>query len=43
LQLNAEEFNQIHSLLKLLTGVSDEKFRELIIQSAVLDTSGDTE
>ena len=38
-----QDINRLHSLLKSLIDVSDDKFRELILKATVLDTSGDSE
>ncbi|MEM1071129.1 MAG: hypothetical protein AAGI63_19640, partial [Planctomycetota bacterium] len=43
LSIEADDVNQLHALLQTLTDVSDERFRELILESRVLDTSGDFE
>ncbi|MEM8670599.1 MAG: sulfatase-like hydrolase/transferase [Planctomycetota bacterium] len=43
LSIEADDANQLHALLQTLTDVSDERFRELILESRVLDTSGDFE
>ena len=43
MQLSAENVSNLIAFLKLLDDVSDERFRELILEASVLDTSSDPE
>jgi arylsulfatase A len=40
IRLDAKDISHLHALLQTLDEVSDKKFRELILKSKVLDTSG---
>jgi spore coat protein CotH len=39
MQLSTEDVSNLIAFLKLLDDVSDERFRELILNASVLDTS----
>ena len=43
MQLSAEDMSNLIAFLKLLDDVSDVRFRELILEASVLDTSSDSE
>ena len=41
IELNAADISNLVAFLKLLDDVSDDRFRELILEAKVLDTSED--